>query len=47
VKIRRKPSEWLALMPNAREGYLRWEKAETLHATVLPAIRTMAIRPVA
>ena len=31
VKIRRKPrSDWLALMPNAHEGYVSWEKAETI-----------------
>jgi hypothetical protein len=30
VKIRRKArGEWLALMPNAHEGYVNWEKAET------------------
>ena len=35
VKIRRKArADWLALMPNAHEGYVSWEKAE--------AIRTMA-----
>ncbi len=28
VKIRRKPrADWLALMPNAHEGYVSWEKA--------------------
>jgi hypothetical protein len=31
VKIRRKArSEWLALMPNANEGYVSWEKAEAI-----------------
>jgi AAA ATPase domain/Recombinase/Recombinase zinc beta ribbon domain len=31
VKIRRKArSDWPALMPNAHEGYVSWEKAETI-----------------
>jgi hypothetical protein len=31
VKIRRKArSDWLALVPNAHEGYVSWEKAETI-----------------
>jgi hypothetical protein len=31
VKIRRKArSDWLALMPNAHEGYVSWEKAEAI-----------------
>jgi DNA invertase Pin-like site-specific DNA recombinase len=31
VKIRRKArNDWLALMPNAHEGYVSWEKAELL-----------------
>jgi len=35
VKIRRKArSEWLALMPNAHEGYVSWEKAETIRKMV-------------
>jgi hypothetical protein len=35
VKIRRKArSEWLALMPNAHEGYVSWEKAETIRKIV-------------
>ena len=39
VKIRRKArTEWLALLPNAHEGYVSWEKAE--------AIRTMVSRNV-
>jgi hypothetical protein len=41
VKIRRKPrSEWLALMPNAHEGYVSWEKAETIRKMVSSNIRT-------
>ncbi len=36
VKIRRKArSDWLALMPNAHEGYVSWEKAETIRKMVL------------
>src|SRR5271167_1908301 len=35
VKIRRKArSDWLALMPNAHEGYVSWEKAETIRKMV-------------
>lgn len=35
VKIRRKPrSEWLALMPNAHEGYVSWEKSEAIRMMV-------------
>jgi DNA invertase Pin-like site-specific DNA recombinase len=35
VKIRRKTrSEWLALMPNAHEGYVSWEKAEAIRKMV-------------
>jgi hypothetical protein len=35
VKIRRKVrSDWLALMPNAHEGYVSWEKAETIRKMV-------------
>jgi len=31
VKMRRKArGDWLALMPNAHEGYVSWEKAETI-----------------
>src|SRR5215469_2651193 len=31
VKMRRKArGDWLALMPNANEGYVSWEKAETI-----------------
>ena len=34
-KIRRKGrSNWLALMPNAHEGYVSWEKAETIRNMV-------------
>ena len=35
VKIRRKPrGDWLALMPNAHEGYVSWDKAETIRKMV-------------
>ena len=35
VKIRRKArSDWLALMPNAHEGYVSWEKAEAIRKMV-------------
>src|SRR6201987_2987025 len=35
VKIRRKPrGDWLALMSNAHEGYVSWEKAETIRKMV-------------
>jgi Recombinase/Recombinase zinc beta ribbon domain len=35
VKIRRKPrADWLALMPNAHEGYVSWEKAEAIRTMV-------------
>jgi DNA invertase Pin-like site-specific DNA recombinase len=35
VKIRRKArSDWLALMPNAHDGYVSWEKAETIRKMV-------------
>ena len=35
VKIRRKArSEWLALMPNAHEGYVSWEKSEAIRMMV-------------
>jgi hypothetical protein len=31
VKVRRKArSDWLALMPNAHEGYVSWERAEAI-----------------
>ena len=31
----RKPrADWLALMPDAHEGYISWEKAETIRAMV-------------
>ena len=43
VKIRRKArSEWLALMPNAHEGYVSWERFEAIRtmvaATFPPAV---------
>src|SRR4051812_46139668 len=35
VKVRRKVrNDWLALMPNAHEGYISWEKAETIRKMV-------------
>ena len=35
VKIRHKArSDWLALMPNAHEGYVSWEKAEAIRKMV-------------
>ena len=35
LKIRRKArSDWLALMPSAHEGYVSWEKAETIRKMV-------------
>jgi hypothetical protein len=35
VKIRRKPrSDWLALMPNAHEGYVSWENFEAIRKMV-------------
>jgi len=35
VKARRKArADWLALMPNAHEGYISWEKAETIRKMV-------------
>ena len=35
VKIRRKArADWLALMPNAHEGYVSWEKAEAIRKMV-------------
>jgi hypothetical protein len=41
VKIRRKArSEWLALMPNAHEGYVSWDKAETIRKMVTSNVPT-------
>jgi len=41
VKIRRKArSDWLALMPNTHEGYVSWEKAETIRKMVSSNIPT-------
>jgi hypothetical protein len=35
VKFRRSPrSDWLALKLNAHEGYISWEKAETIRKMV-------------
>jgi len=40
-KIRRKPrSDWLALMPNAHEGYVSWEKFEAIRKMVSGNIPT-------
>ena len=41
AKIRRKPrADWLALMPNAHEGYVSWEKAETIRTMVSSNVPT-------
>ena len=41
VKIRRKArSDWLALMSNAHEGYVSWEKAETIRKMVSSNVPT-------
>jgi hypothetical protein len=41
VKIRRKArSDWLALMPNAHEGYVSWEKAESIRKMVSSNVPT-------
>src|SRR6516225_8269025 len=41
VKIRRKArSDWLALMPNAHEGYVRWDKAEAIRKMVSSNVPT-------
>ena len=41
VKLRRKArSDWLALMPNAHEGYVSWEKAETIRKMVSSNVPT-------
>jgi DNA invertase Pin-like site-specific DNA recombinase len=41
VKIRRKArSEWLALMPNAHEGYVSWERAEAIRTMVSSNVPT-------
>jgi len=41
VKIRRKArSDWLALMPNAHEGYISWEKAEAIRTMVSSNVPT-------
>ena len=41
VKICRKArSDWLALMPNAHEGYVSWEKAETIRKMVSSNVPT-------
>jgi DNA invertase Pin-like site-specific DNA recombinase len=41
VKIRRKArTEWLALMPNAHEGYVSWEEAEAIRTMVSSNVPT-------
>ncbi len=41
VKIRRKArSDWLALMPNAHEGYISWEKAEAIRTMISSNVPT-------
>ena len=41
VKSRRKPrSEWLALKPNAHEGYVNWERAEAIRRMVSDNVPT-------
>ncbi|NQW52008.1 MAG: recombinase family protein [Rhodospirillales bacterium] len=41
VKIRRKArSEWLALMPNAHEGYVSWERSEAIRMMVSNNVAT-------
>lgn len=41
VKIRRKArADWLALMPNAHEGYVSWEKAEAIRKMVSSNVPT-------
>jgi hypothetical protein len=41
AKIRRKPrGDWLALIPNAHEGYVSWEKFEAIRRMVSGNIRT-------
>jgi len=41
VKIRRKArSEWLALKPNAHEGYVSWERAEAIRTMVSSNVPT-------
>ena len=41
VKIRRKArSDWLALMPNAHEGYVSWDKAEAIRKMVSSNVPT-------
>ena len=41
ARIRRKPrADWLALMPNAHEGYVSWEKAEAIRTMVSSNVPT-------
>ena len=41
VKTRRKARhEWLALMPNAHEGYVSWERAEAIRTMVSSNVPT-------
>jgi DNA invertase Pin-like site-specific DNA recombinase len=41
VKVRRKArADWLALLPNAHEGYVSWERAETIRKMVSSNVPT-------
>jgi hypothetical protein len=41
MTIRRKArSDWLALMPNAHEGYVSWDKAEAIRKMVSSNVPT-------
>ena len=41
ARIRRKPrADWLALMPNAHDGYVSWEKAEAIRTMVSSNVPT-------
>ena len=41
IKLRRKArTDWLALMPNAHEGYVSWERAEAIRAMVSSNVPT-------
>src|SRR6202034_2731501 len=46
VKMRRKArTDWLALMPNAHEGYVSWERAEAIRrwsTAISPPVGTTA-----
>ena len=36
----RRETDWLALMPNAHEGYVSWERAEAIRAMVSSNVPT-------